>query len=76
MVEQLQLLSVGLILVMLGIIVTVFSLKPRGRGSTGIILLGPIPIVWGGSNKSLLVVIISVILLLFIVLPMVLMLWM
>lgn len=70
MAEQFQLFFLGSILVMFGLIVMMLSIKPRGSGSTGIILLGPIPIVWGGKNKLLLAIVIAAILL-FVLLPLV-----
>ena len=51
MVEQQHLLFLGSALVMFGLVMLMFSIKPKHNGSTGIILLGPIPIVWGGKNK-------------------------
>jgi len=51
MVEQQHLLFLGSALIMFGLIMLMFSIKPKHNGSTGIILLGPIPIVWGGKNK-------------------------
>lgn len=62
MVEQFHLFFLGSLLVMIGLITLTFSLKSRSNGSTGIILLGPIPIMWGGKNKSLLALIIAAIL--------------
>ena len=51
MVEQQYLLFLGSALIMLGLFMIMFSIKPRHDGSTGVMLLGPIPIVWGGKNK-------------------------
>jgi len=62
MVEQFQLFFLGSILVMLGLIIMMLSIKPRRSGSTGIILLGPIPIIWGGKNKLLLAIVVAAIL--------------
>ena len=53
MIEQQHLLFLGSILVMFGLVMLMFSFRPRSTGSTGIILLGPIPIMWGGKNKTL-----------------------
>ena len=51
MVEQQYLLFLGSALIMFGLFMIMFSIKPKHKGSTGIMLLGPIPIVWGGKNK-------------------------
>jgi len=51
MIEQQYLLFLGSALIMLGLVMLMLSIKPKHNGSTGIILLGPIPIVWGGKNK-------------------------
>ena len=51
MVEQQYLLFLGSALIMLGLFMIMFSIKPRHNGSTGMMLLGPIPIVWGGKSK-------------------------
>ena len=51
MVEQQYLLFLGSALIMVGLFMIMFSIRPRQNGSTGIMLLGPIPIVWGGKNK-------------------------
>ena len=56
MVEQQYLLFLGSALIMFGLIMLMFSIKPKHSGSTGIILLGPIPIVWGGKNKLILLI--------------------
>ncbi len=56
MVWQQYLLFLGSALIMLGLFTLIFSIKPKHNGSTGIILLGPIPIVWGGKNKLMLLV--------------------
>ncbi|MFQ5921107.1 MAG: hypothetical protein ACE5JV_03725 [Nitrososphaerales archaeon] len=46
------LLFLGSTLIMFGLFMLMFSFKPRQRGSSGILLLGPIPIVWGGGGKN------------------------
>ncbi len=51
MVEQQYLLFLGSALVMLGLFMIMFSIRPKQDGSTGILLLGPIPIIWGGKSK-------------------------
>ncbi len=51
MVWQQYLLFLGPGLIMLGLFMIVFSIRAKNNGSTGIILLGPIPIVWGGKNE-------------------------
>ncbi|MGH9878090.1 MAG: DUF131 domain-containing protein [Nitrososphaerales archaeon] len=51
MVEQQYLLFLGSALVMVGLFMIMFSIRPKQSGSTGILLLGPIPIVWGGRSK-------------------------
>jgi len=51
MAEHQYLMFLGSALIMLGLIILMFSVKQRQNGSTGIILLGPIPIVCGGKNK-------------------------
>lgn len=51
MVEQQYLLFLGSVLVMLGLFMIMFSIRPKQNGSTGIMLLGPIPIIWGGKSK-------------------------
>jgi len=51
MIWQQYLLFLGSALIMLGLSMIIFSIKPKHNGSTGIILLGPIPIVWRGKNK-------------------------
>jgi uncharacterized membrane protein len=51
MIEQQYLLFLGSALIMVGLFMIMFSIKSRQNGSTGIILLGPIPIVWGGKSK-------------------------
>ena len=51
MVEQQYLLFLGSALIMFGLFIIMFSIRPRQNGSTGIMLLGPIPIVWGGKSK-------------------------
>ncbi len=51
MVEQQYLLFLGSALVMVGLFMIMFSIRPKQSGSTGILLLGPIPIVWGGKSK-------------------------
>ncbi len=51
MFGQQYLLFLGSALIMLGLFMIIFSTRPKNNGSTGIILLGPIPIVWGGKNK-------------------------
>jgi len=56
MVEQQYLLFSGSALIMFGLLMLIFSIKPKHNGSTGIILLGPIPIVWRGKNKSILLI--------------------
>jgi uncharacterized membrane protein len=56
MVEQHQLLFLGSALVMLGLFMLALSIKPRLSGSAGIMLLGPIPIVWGGRNRTMLLI--------------------
>jgi uncharacterized membrane protein len=56
MVEQQYLLFLGSALIMLGLVMLMFSIKPKRNGSTGIILLGPIPIVWGGRSKLMLLI--------------------
>jgi|GEM_PF-2432262 len=53
MVENLQLFYLGPILIIIGLVIMMLSFKPRGSGATGIILLGPIPIIWSGRNRSL-----------------------
>jgi len=48
---------IGLILVVIGIILIILSsmrMLGRGKGETaGVILIGPIPIIWGSSRKAL-----------------------
>lgn len=56
MIEQQQLLFLGSALVMIGLFMLMFSMRARDTGSAGIILLGPIPIAWGGRNRSLLLI--------------------
>jgi len=56
MVEQQYLLFLGSALIMFGLVILMFSIKPKHNGSAGIILLGPIPIVWGGKNKLILLI--------------------
>ena len=58
MVEQqyMMMLFLGSALIMFGLVMLMFSIKPKHNGSTGIILLGPIPIVWGGKNKLILLI--------------------
>lgn len=56
MVEQQYLLFLGSALIMFGLLMLMFSIKPKRNGSTGIILLGPIPIMWGGKNRSILLI--------------------
>ncbi len=56
MVKQPYLLFLGSALMMLGLFMIMFSMKPKRSGSVGIILLGPIPIVWGGKNKLMLLI--------------------
>ena len=56
MVEQQYLLFLGSALIMFGLVMLIFSIKPKRNGSTGIILLGPIPIMWGGKNKLILLI--------------------
>jgi uncharacterized membrane protein len=51
MVEQQYLLFLGSALIMLGLFMIMFSIRAEHNGSTGIMLLGPIPIVWGGKSK-------------------------
>lgn len=51
MVEQQYLLFLGSALIMFGLFMIMFSIRPKQNGSTGIMLLGPIPIVWGGKSK-------------------------
>ncbi len=51
MVEQQYLLFLGTALIMFGLFVIMFSIRPKQNGSTGILLLGPLPIIWGGKNK-------------------------
>ncbi len=51
MVEQQYLLFLGSALIMFGLFMIMFSIRPKQNGSTGIVLLGPIPIVWGGKSK-------------------------
>ncbi|HLE34666.1 MAG TPA: DUF131 domain-containing protein [Nitrososphaerales archaeon] len=51
MVEQQYLLFLGSALIMFGLFIIMFSIRPKQNGSTGIMLLGPIPIVWGGKSK-------------------------
>jgi uncharacterized membrane protein len=51
--EQQLTLFIGSALVMVGLFVTALSIKFRNNGSTGIVLLGPIPIVWRGKNRLL-----------------------
>jgi uncharacterized membrane protein len=51
MVEQQYLLFLGSALIMVGLFMIMFSIRPKQNGSTGIILLGPIPIIWGGKSK-------------------------
>ncbi len=53
-VEHHYVMFLGSALIMLGLIILMFSVKQRQNGSTGIILLGPIPIVWRGKNKMIL----------------------
>ena len=53
MVEQQYLLFLGSALIMVGLFIVMFSIRPKRNGSTGIMLLGPIPIVWGGKSKLL-----------------------
>ena len=53
MVEQQYLLFLGSALIMVGLFMVMFSIRPKRNGSTGIMLLGPIPIVWGGKSKLL-----------------------
>jgi len=56
MVEQHYLLFLGSALIMVGLVMLMFSIRPKHNGSTGIILLGPIPIIWGGKNKLMLLI--------------------
>lgn len=48
---------IGLMLVVIGIILIILSsmrMLGRGKGETaGVILIGPIPIIWGSSRKAL-----------------------
>lgn len=55
MSEHHYLMFLGSALIMLGLIILMFSVKQRQNGSAGIILLGPIPIVWGRKNKMILI---------------------
>ncbi|RZN55852.1 MAG: hypothetical protein DSO09_01870 [Candidatus Methanomethylicota archaeon] len=47
--------TIGLILIIIGIILVIFSsikMISKGKGeSAGLILIGPIPIIWGTSRK-------------------------
>lgn len=54
--EQQQLLFLGSALVMAGLFMLMFSIRPRNSGSMGVMLLGPIPIVWGGRNKYMVLI--------------------
>ncbi|MFQ5920942.1 MAG: DUF131 domain-containing protein [Nitrososphaerales archaeon] len=54
--QQPYLLFLGSALVMFGLFMLMLSFKPRLGGSTGILLLGPIPIVWGGRNRLIFLV--------------------
>jgi len=48
----------GLMLIIVGMITIMLSIRARGLGSTtGFVLLGPIPIVWHGSRTPLLILI-------------------
>ncbi len=52
----------GFILIILGMVVVMLSIRGRGLGSTtGFILLGPIPIVWRGSKAFSLLILIPII---------------
>lgn len=56
MVEQQHLLFLGSALIMLGLVMLMFSIKPKPNSPSGIILLGPIPIIWGGKNRLVLLI--------------------
>lgn len=53
----------GFILIIVGMVVVMLSIRSRGLGSTtGFILLGPIPIIWRDSKaSSLLLILIPII---------------
>lgn len=55
MVDSLSLADIGFLLVILGIIVIVIGFVKLGRGGRGggILLIGPIPIIWGSDKESL-----------------------
>jgi len=56
MMTQNYLLLIGLVFIFLGILIVLFSSITRGRvESGGMVLIGPIPIVWGISKQMLLI---------------------
>lgn len=56
MTEQHYLLLAGSALVMIGLAIIIFSIKPRQNGFRGIILCGPTSMVWAGKNKFVLLI--------------------
>lgn len=53
--EPISLADLGLFLVILGIIIIIIGFIKLGRGGRGggILLIGPIPIIWGTDRESL-----------------------
>ncbi len=71
MYEPRLLTLIGFIVIIIGMIIVMLSIRSRGMGSTtGFILLGPIPIMLHGSRISLLLIPIAALLILIFVIVM------
>ncbi len=71
MYEPRLLTFVGFIVIIIGMVIVMLSIRSRGMGSTtGFILLGPIPIMLHGSRISLLLIPIAALLILIFVMVM------
>jgi uncharacterized membrane protein len=67
MYEPRLLMFIGFIVIIIGMVMVMLSMRSRGMGSTtGFILLGPIPIMLHGSRISLLLLVPIAALLIFI----------
>jgi len=65
MYEPSSLALIGFIVIIIGMVMVMLSMRSRGMGSTtGFILLGPIPIMLHGSRVSLLLIPIAALLIL------------
>jgi len=71
MYESRLLALIGFIVIIIGMVMVMSSMRSRGMGSTtGFILLGPIPIMLHGSRISLLLIPIAALLILIFVMVM------